>query len=76
MMIREGDADKLHDRMRRLDSLFCLGRQAVWVSTEQPNTVAWHLFRSISVHYTQTCAPAFTQKFSEQSRSINSLRMT
>jgi len=40
MMIREGDADKLHDRMRRLDSLFCLGRQAVWVSTEQPNTVA------------------------------------
>lgn len=26
MMIREEDADKLHDRMRRLDSLFCLGQ--------------------------------------------------
>jgi len=62
MMIREGDADKLHDRMRRLDSLFCLGRQAI-------------LFGP-AVQYTQTCAPSFTQKFSEQSRSINSLRMT
>ena len=38
MMIREGEADKdlliyaykLHDRMRRLDSLFVLGRQAFW----------------------------------------------